>query len=131
MSFKILIQAAAILSFLLSSCAGSKDVQHYGEYKTKSGRARITFKEDNTFVYYRGYHMGSTTALGSYELNSDTLTLHYTDKKYDSIITPKFDPGRTTLAQALGLPGNFLWKGKWLYLVVSNGKKLKYAKLIN
>lgn len=119
------------MSFLLSSCAGSKDVQHYGDYKAKSGRIRITLKEDKTFVYYRGYHMGSTTALGSYELNSDTLTLRYTDKMYDSIITPGFDPERMTLAQALGLPGSFLWKGKRLYLVVNNGKKLKYAKLIN
>jgi len=127
MSRRLLIQTVVIS--LLSSCAGGRNIQYYGDYLVKSGETRITLKKDETFVYYGRHHIDATTALGNYKLNSDTVTLSYTDRNYDSIITPISDPRRTTLAQALGLPSKLLWRGKMLYIVINDGKKLKYAKL--
>lgn len=127
MATKYLLLNIGALLLLLFSCATDKITRQYGDYKVDAGK-HIILKEDQTFTYYSRQHLSQTNAFGHYTVKSDTLILTYTDKNYDSL-TGTFDNRQITLAQALGLQRQFLWKGKKLYLIVGDNKSLRYAKL--
>jgi len=123
--YHLIAIAVSITAF--GSCATSKSERQYGKYETRSG-TYITLNNDQTFELHRRRHLDAVSASGHFTTNADTLILNYTDRNYDSIISPTLS-SQKTLGTAFGLQKRFLWRGKRLYLIMNDNSRQKYAKL--
>jgi hypothetical protein len=112
---------------ILTSCNPVRQTQ-FGDYKAKSGGAIITLRSDSTFTYRKSRHLNTVNAIGVYHMKLDTVFFVYNDRNYDSLVSvgQLYIP----LKQALGLPGQYIWKENKLFMLYGANKKKTYAKRI-